>query len=52
MGTGVVRPGEVLCVLVYCGQVKYCGYWCSAARGSIIVGTGVVRPGEVLWVLK
>ena len=53
MVTGVVRPGEVLFwVLVYCGQEKYCGYWCSAARRSIIVGTGLVRPGEVLlWVL-
>ena len=50
MGTGVVRPGEILWVLVYCGQVKYCGYWCSAARRSIVV-TGVVRPGEVLLVL-
>ena len=54
MATGEVRPGEVLLwVLVKCGEQKYyCGYWCSAARRSIIVGTGVVRPGEVLlWVL-
>ena len=62
MGTGVLRPGEVLWVqciaarrsIVGTGVVRpgkyYCGYWCSAASRSI-VGTGVVRPGEVLWVL-
>ena len=44
VGTGVVRPGVLLWVLVKCGQEEYCGYWCSAYR-KIIVATGVVRPG-------